>query len=94
MYHCISDPPPFFSGYATDGGLVILSRFPILEADFGPYPYGVLSDSLSYKGALYAKILIGSERVLHIFNTHTQASYYGVDLNNFVSVLYRVFPMI
>ena len=56
MYHCISDPPPFFSGYATDGGLVILSRFPIIESGFSPYPYGVLSDSLSYKGVLYAKI--------------------------------------
>jgi len=58
MYHAFSDPPSFFSGYATDGGLVILSRFPIVESSFGPFPYGVLSDSLSYKGVLYAKILI------------------------------------
>lgn len=56
LYYATSDPPSFFSGYATDGGLVILSRFPIIECEFSPYPYGVLSDSLSYKGVLYAKI--------------------------------------
>lgn len=56
MYHCVSDAPGFFSGYATDGGLTILSRFPIVYSEFDPYPYGVLSDSLSYKGVLYAKI--------------------------------------
>eukprot|EP00347_Sterkiella_histriomuscorum_P022181 403331390 len=85
MYHCISDPPPFFSGYATDGGLVILSRFPIIEHEFSPYPYGVLSDSLSYKGVLYAKISVGENRIMHVFNTHTQASYYGTDLANFLA---------
>jgi len=81
----VSDPPGFFSGYATDGGLVILSRFPIVYSEFSPYPYGVLSDALSYKGVLYAKIQVGSGRIAHVFNTHTQASYYGVDLNNFLA---------
>ncbi len=71
MYHCVSDAPGFFSGYATDGGLAILSRFPIVHSEFSPYPYGVLSDSLSYKGVLYAKIQVGSGRFMHLFNTHT-----------------------
>ncbi len=59
LYFASGDQPPLFSGYATDGGLVILSRFPIVESGFSPYHYGVLSDSLSYKGVLYAKIAIG-----------------------------------
>jgi len=44
-----------------------------------------MSDALSKKGVLYAKILVGGNRVLHLFNTHTQASYYGTNLENFVS---------
>ena len=71
LYYTSSDQPSLFSGYATDGGLVIMSRFPIIESDFCPYHYGVLSDSLSYKGVLYAKIQIGEGRILHLFNTHT-----------------------
>ncbi len=86
IYHAVCDPPGFFSGYSTDGGLLIVSRFPILEAEFDPYPYGVESDALSYKGVLYAKILIGTKNILHVFNTHTQASYFHNDLETFVSL--------
>ena len=75
--------PSLFSGPFVDGGLVILSRFPIIEHDFEPYPYGVLSDGLSYKGILYAKILVRPGHVLHLFNTHTQASYFDSDLETF-----------
>ncbi len=55
-YHVVNEYPSLFSGYATDGGLLILSRFPIIESGFEPYEYGVVSDALSYKGVLYAKI--------------------------------------
>jgi hypothetical protein len=65
-----------------DGGLLVLSRFPIVEKEFRPFRYGVLSDDLSYKGVLYAKIVI-AERVLHLFNTHTQATYFEDDVRNF-----------
>ncbi|ORZ06055.1 Endonuclease/exonuclease/phosphatase [Absidia repens] len=72
---------------AADGGLLLLSRFPILQADILEYPRGLHSDWLSYKGALHA--LIGLDRrmslegppqeeyqtMVHIFTTHTQASY-------------------
>lgn len=30
-YYAVCDQPTLFSGYFTDGGLLILSRFPILE---------------------------------------------------------------
>jgi endonuclease/exonuclease/phosphatase family metal-dependent hydrolase len=79
----VSQEPSLFSGYLTDGGLLIMSRFPIIESEFHPYPYGVLCDAISYKGVLYAKILIG-DKVLHLFNTHTQATYFGVHVDDFV----------
>jgi hypothetical protein len=85
MYHCCTKGPSFFSNCFTDSGLIILSRFPIVSSEFFPYSYGVLSDALSHKGVLYAKILVGGSRVLHLFNTHTQASYYGNSLDDFVA---------
>jgi hypothetical protein len=34
LYHCTSDPAPIFSNAFIDGGLLTLSRFPILDAEF------------------------------------------------------------
>jgi len=53
-----------------------LHRFPLLASEFKPYPYGIFSDSLAQKGVLYTTIQIKDE-ILHIFSTHTQASYFG-----------------
>jgi endonuclease/exonuclease/phosphatase family metal-dependent hydrolase len=79
----VSQEPSLFSGYLTDGGLLIMSRFPIVDSEFHPYPYGVLCDAISYKGVLYAKIMI-RDKILHLFNTHTQATYFGVHVDDFV----------
>lgn len=76
LYYADSPSPSFFTSFVVDGGLLILSRFPILVSEFKPYPYGIFSDSLSQKGVLYNKIQIRDE-MLHIFGTHTQASYFG-----------------
>jgi len=83
LYHTDSPSPSFFSSYIVDGGLLILSRFPILFSEFKSYTYGVYSDSLSQKGVLYAKIQI-KDAALHIFNTHTQATYAHLDQNTSV----------
>jgi sphingomyelin phosphodiesterase len=56
-----------------DGGVVIVSRWPIQEQDqetFGSRCSG--TDCLSDKGVAYAKIVKGS-RTYHLFGTHTQA---------------------
>ena len=84
QYHAQSEEPSLFSSFVTDGGLLILSRFPILEVEFRPFDYGVLADAISYKGVLYAKIEVEG-RILHLFTTHTQATYFGVHVDNFVS---------
>lgn len=84
FYHLSSQAPSFFSKYLIDGGLLILSRFPIIETKAISYDYGVMSDSLSMKGALYAKIKI-KDNFLCLFSTHLQASYFdaGDKLWNF-----------
>jgi len=77
----ISAPkPPFLSTFLVDGGIMILSKYPIVENDWFRLTKGVQSDSLATKGILWAKIQLNSNHpnsYIHIFNTHLQASYGG-----------------
>ncbi len=75
-YYSSSISPSFFSTFLVDGGLLTLSKYPIVATEFITFKYCILSDSLSHKGVLYTKIIIKNQ-VLHLFNTHTQASYMG-----------------
>jgi endonuclease/exonuclease/phosphatase family metal-dependent hydrolase len=74
FFYVDTSSPSFLSKYMVDGGLIILSRFPIVSYSFSEYRYGVIADSLAQKGLLYAKILI-KDAFLHLFTTHLQASY-------------------
>mmetsp|Transcript_23649 Transcript_23649/g.20572 ORF Transcript_23649/g.20572 Transcript_23649/m.20572 type:complete len:158 (+) Transcript_23649:83-556(+) len=56
LHYAESSSPSFFTTFLVDGGLLMLSRFPIVEQEFKPYPYGIFSDALSQKGILYGKI--------------------------------------
>ena len=81
FYYIIkSKTPSFFSKYLIDGGLLILSKFPIIESKYITFNYGILSDSLCMKGAIFAKIKI-FDFYLCLFTTHLQASY--CDSGNF-----------
>jgi len=62
------------------GGLMIISKFPIVDTQEIIFDRGSQSDSFVTKGALYAKIQIGHSFV-HVFNTHLQASY-GFEFND------------
>lgn len=76
--------PSIFSRGFIDSGLVIMSRFPIVEQDeliFSKY-YDV--DAFTMKGSMYAKIEIDGKH-LHLFNTHTQANYYDSSFKAFQS---------
>lgn len=75
-FHASSRDPSFFSTFLIDGGIMTLSKFPIVASEFQAYKYCILTDSLSEKGCLYTKILV-KDQVLHLFNTHFQASYIG-----------------
>jgi len=84
-FWAISDPPGFLSGVPVDGGLVILSRFPILYSKFESYNMGILSDCASDKGSLHCKILVNN-CLVNIFNTHLQATYHN-QIDNSLKVL-------
>ena len=84
-YFCESPNPPMFSAYISDGGLLILSRLPIVKSRFRAYPYSILADGAAMKGVLYAKIAVGSHHI-HVFTTHTQATHGGkYDLETYVA---------
>jgi hypothetical protein len=70
----MSDPPGFGLGPVVDSGLLVLSKFPILTAEFRSFKIGILSDSASDKGYIYCRINVKGE-ILHLFSTHLQASY-------------------
>ena len=65
---------PQFSTYVSEGGILILSRFPILFTKYFVFEKTIFPDSLCAKGVIYAKIQI-YQSVLHLFTTHLQASY-------------------
>ena len=74
-YSAVSPAPGLFEWSVIDGGLLTLSRFPIVEKEFEPFKCALLSDSLSKKGILYTKIQVSGDHHVKIFNTHTQATY-------------------
>ena len=91
QYVSISDSPNFCEGKLIDGGLVLASKYPIIESEFLNFGNMGQSDGLSKKGVLYCRIQIDTEDNLsedklinsqnksavyfNLFLTHTQASY-------------------
>ncbi|GAB9465645.1 hypothetical protein Gpo141_00003045 [Globisporangium polare] len=74
-YHCGSVWPSLTDRYLIDGGLLILSRFPIVERGQHAYTQGSGSDGICSKGVLYARVQLSPDLgdSLHVFTTHTQA---------------------
>lgn len=60
----------------VDSGLVILSKYPIVESGFMPFANkGTGADLVAEKGCLWAKIELKKDVFVHVFNTHPQANY-------------------
>ena len=57
----------------TDSGLIILSRYPVIECGFRRFKSKSLTNSIINRGYLYAAVQIGST-TLHIVNTHLNPS--------------------
>jgi len=79
-----------FSKHIVDGGLTILSRFPIIASDSIVFSKGISADSLAAKGVLYAKIEVSEKFQFHLFNTHLQASYHDSKSTKKLSVFERI----
>eukprot|EP01133_Synstelium_polycarpum_P012305 gene12305-14432_t len=68
-------PQYFKSTYLIDGGIVVLSKHPIIRTEFVLFDKSVDSDMLASKGVLYTMIQVADGQILHLFSTHLQASY-------------------
>lgn len=77
FYYCEAPRPSFYSKHLIDGGLLIVSRFPIIESKFERFDHGALSDSICSKGVLFAKIQIKNS-FIGLFAVHFQASYFDI----------------
>ena len=75
-YYTAPKVPSFFSKYLVDSGLLIISRYPIVDNDFYEYYINISGDAPTAKGVLYAKIEIKKNVYLFLFNTHLQSTYY------------------
>jgi endonuclease/exonuclease/phosphatase family metal-dependent hydrolase len=88
--HVVASSAPSLLSYLKlklfGGGLMIISKFPIEQSKEIIFDRGTHSDMFASKGALYAKINIGSahhDLKVHVFNTHLQASYgHEFNVNN------------
>jgi hypothetical protein len=58
-----------------DGGLCLLSRFPVLNKKLYYFKNGCHSDAYSEKGVLFNEIEMPNGNHLFLFTSHTQASY-------------------
>lgn len=65
--------PEFSSNMIINGGLVTLSRFPIVEADRLLFEPSVALDRLMAKGVIWTKIELPNKSHIHVFNTHLLA---------------------
>eukprot|EP01083_Nonionella_stella_P112996 332929_1 len=67
--------PAIFSKYFVDGGLCIISRFPLADLDCLRFSRGLKIDGVVEKGVLHAKVVVshGLHEYFHLFVTRTQA---------------------
>ena len=61
-------------GITTNSGLMMLSKYPIIDADFIRYSNLSNADILSNKGLLGAKVKVSDDRFVTVYNTHMQAA--------------------
>jgi endonuclease/exonuclease/phosphatase family metal-dependent hydrolase len=73
-YFAQAEAPGLFEPFLIDGGLLILSKYPIEQTIFHAFEVGVHSDALTKKGVLFVRIKLPLG-YLNLFTTHTQASY-------------------
>ncbi len=78
----VASPSKGLLNTSVDGGLMILSRYPIVKTDKLTFKKNAHSDRMSNKGAIYAKIAITPSMSIHVFNTHLKSS---VDAKNGVN---------
>lgn len=74
-YFVSNKPVKILSKKVIDSGVLIASKYPIIETSNITYSKGCSFDDFASKGAVYAKIKIGKDKTINVFSTHLQASY-------------------
>ena len=102
-YAAVPPSPGFtgiFKGTLLNSGLLTLSKYPIKATKFFPFKAGSGVDALAEKGVLYCKIELSDMQAMHLFNTHTQATYNNEyqpdnksDHNNYVARLKQLMEL-
>lgn len=89
-----NDPPGFFEGFVIGGGLLTLSKHPIIRKKFYTFKNCSHVDKIAKKGVLYTKISIFGD-VVHLFNTHLQASYnsFSRDRKSYIARIGQILEM-
>lgn len=83
QYFCKDPDPHLFSKQMINGGLLILSKHPIVDFEHTFYPCNITKDRIIAKGVIWAKIkLPGTPHFLHVFNTHLHAFFSFIDFDN------------
>ena len=80
-YYLSSKVPSLLSHFLCDSGLLILSKYQIIEHDYYQYFINISGDAVGCKGVLYAKIKINN-KYLFLFNTHLQSTYFNESQRN------------
>jgi endonuclease/exonuclease/phosphatase family metal-dependent hydrolase len=73
-----------FSVALTDGGTVLLSKFPILKREFISFSLMIGWDQLADTGAVYARIQTGAGTHVHVVGVQCQSASGGVSLSRAV----------
>ena len=61
---------PMLPCFICDGGLIILSRIPLVKRDQYVFTSRLYPDSLLSRGVLYSKLSPNAHSCIHLFNTH------------------------
>jgi len=75
LWYTSNAPPPLLSRKFVDGGLLILSRYPITATTKRVFANGVQIDGWAAKQVLHAQVHLSPFTHIHVITTHTQADY-------------------
>lgn len=103
-YASVPPSPSIFAGLVggsvINSGLLTISKYPIVYTEFFAFSAKSGVDGLALKGVLYSKIRMPNHHHVHVFNTHTQATYNNTyqpenrgDHNNYLARLKQIQEM-